>query len=67
VAMSRGGYYGEANAAAEHVESYLKTVFGFIGVTNLEFIAADGIQVGPEHREKALKGALETASLLRAA
>jgi FMN-dependent NADH-azoreductase len=67
VAMSRGGYYGDANAAAEHVESYLRTVFGFIGVTDLEFIAADGIQVGPEHREKALKGALETAGLLRAA
>lgn len=67
VAMSRGGYYGEANAAAEHVESYLKTVFGFIGVTDLTFIAADGIQVGPEHREKALKGALETAGLLQAA
>jgi FMN-dependent NADH-azoreductase len=67
VAVSRGGYYGDANAAAEHVESYLKTVFGFIGVTDLEFIAADGIQVGPEHREKALKGALETAGLLRAA
>ena len=67
VAMSRGGYYGEANAAAEHVESYLKTVLGFIGVTDLTFIAADGIQVGPEHREKALKGALETAGMLRAA
>jgi FMN-dependent NADH-azoreductase len=67
VAVSRGGFYGEANAAAEHVESYLKTVFGFIGVTDLTFIAADGIQVGPEHRERALKGALETAGLLRAA
>ncbi|HVR10741.1 MAG TPA: NAD(P)H-dependent oxidoreductase [Thermoanaerobaculia bacterium] len=67
VAISRGGFYGEANAAAEHVESYLKTVFGFIGVTDLEFIAADGIQIGPEQRAKAVSGALEAASLLRAA
>ncbi|HEY2706950.1 MAG TPA: FMN-dependent NADH-azoreductase [Caulobacteraceae bacterium] len=67
VAVSRGGFYGEANAAAEHVESYLRTVFGFIGVTDLEFIAADGIMVGPEQRERAVAGALETASQLRAA
>jgi FMN-dependent NADH-azoreductase len=67
VAVSRGGFYGAENAAAEHVESYLRTVFGFIGVTDLEFVAADGIQVGPEHRERALKGALETAGQLRAA
>jgi FMN-dependent NADH-azoreductase len=67
VAVSRGGFYGPENAAAEHVESYLRTVFGFIGVTDLEFVAADGIQVGPEHRERALKGALEAAGRLRAA
>jgi FMN-dependent NADH-azoreductase len=67
VAMSRGNVYGGANAAYEHLESYLRTVFGFIGVTDLEFIAADGIQLGPEHRERALKGALEAAGQLRAA
>ncbi len=69
VAISRGGFYGPGspNTAAEHLESYLRTVFGFIGVTDLEFIAADGVQVGPEHRERALKGALEAASQLRAA
>jgi len=67
VAVSRGNFYDAEHAAAEHVESYLRTVFGFIGVTDLEFITADGIQVGPEHRERALKGALETAGQLRAA
>ena len=54
-------------SAYEHLESYLRTVFGFIGVTDLEFVAADGIAIGPEQREAALKGALETAGLLRAA
>jgi FMN-dependent NADH-azoreductase len=67
VAISRGNFYDAEHAAAEHLESYLRTVFGFIGVTDLAFITADGIQVGPEHRERALKGALETAGQLRAA
>ncbi|HLG81134.1 MAG TPA: NAD(P)H-dependent oxidoreductase [Bradyrhizobium sp.] len=68
-AISRGGFYGPGTpmAALEHLESYLRSVFGFIGVTQLEFIAADGIQIGPEHREKALAGALQAVTALRAA
>ena len=67
-AISRGGYYGADTpyAALEHLETYLRGVFGFIGI-NPEFIVADGIQVGPEHREKALAGALQAATSLRAA
>jgi FMN-dependent NADH-azoreductase len=69
IAVSRGGFYGAGTpmAALEHLETYLRGVFGFIGVKNLEFIAADGIQVGPEHREKALAGALQAATGLHAA
>jgi len=69
VAISRGGFYGPGTPAAvgEHLETYLRWVFGFIGVTNPEFISADGIQVGPEHREKAVAGALKAASDLNAA
>jgi len=69
VAISRGGFYGPGTPAAvgEHLETYLRWVFGFIGVTNLEFISADGVQVGPEHREKALAGALQAATNLHAA
>jgi FMN-dependent NADH-azoreductase len=69
VAISRGGFYGAGTpmAALEHLETYLRSVFGFIGVKNLEFISADGIQVGPEHREKAVAGALKAASSLDAA
>ena len=69
VAISRGGFYGAGTpaAAGEYVETYLRWVFGFIGVKNLEFISADGVQVGPEHREKALAGALQAATNLRAA
>ncbi len=69
VAISRGGYYGAGSPAAalEHLESYLRGVFGFMGIHNAEFIIADGIQVGPDHREKALAGALQAATSLRAA
>jgi len=68
VAISRGGFYGAGSPAAslEHLETYLRGVFGFIGISP-EFIAADGIMVGPEHREKALAGALQAATNLRAA
>ena len=69
VAISRGGFYGPGTPAAvgEHLETYLRWVFGFIGIKNPEFISADGIQVGPEHREKAVAGALKAASDLNAA
>ncbi len=69
VAISRGGFYGAGTPAAvgEHLETYLRWVFGFIGIANPEFISADGIQVGPEHREKAVADALKAASSLRAA
>ena len=69
VAISRGGFYGAGTptAALEHLESYLRGVFGFIGIRNPEIISADGIQVGPEHREKALTGALEAVTKLQAA
>ena len=69
IAVSRGGFYGADTPAAvgEHLETYLRWVFGFIGVANPEFISADGVQVGPEHREKALAEALQAAVNLRAA
>ena len=69
IAISRGGFYGAGTPAAvgEHLETYLRWVFGFIGVTNPEFVSADGIQMGPEHREKALAGALQAATNLHAA
>lgn len=69
VAISRGGFYGADTpaAAGEHLETYLRWVFGFIGIKDPEFISADGIQVGPDHREKAVSGALKAAGDLKAA
>ena len=69
IAISRGGLYGAGtpSAAAEHVETYLRAAFGFIGIANPEIIVAEGILIGPEQREKALAGALQAATSLRAA
>jgi FMN-dependent NADH-azoreductase len=69
VALSRGNFYGPGAPAEafEHVETYLRVVFGFIGVTKLEFIIAEGVQVAPEDREKAMTNALKTAGELQAA
>ena len=54
VAISRGGFYGAGTPAAvgEHLETYLRWVFGFIGIKNPEFISADGIQIGPSIARK---------------
>jgi len=69
VAISRGGVYGAGAPAAalEHLETYLRGVFAFIGVTNPEFIVAEGLNIGPDQRAKALQGAIEAATGLRAA
>jgi FMN-dependent NADH-azoreductase len=69
IAVSRGGFYGAGTPAAvgEHLETYLRWVLGFIGVANPEFISADGVQAGTEHREKAVAGALQAATDLHAA
>ena len=69
IAISRGGMYGPGAPAAafEHLETYLRVIFGFIGVTNLEIIVAEGLQIGPEQREKSMQGALQSAAALRAA
>lgn len=69
IAISRGGFYGAGAPAAalEHLETYLRGVFGFIGVTSPEIIVAEGLMVGPAQREKAMQSALQSATELRAA
>jgi FMN-dependent NADH-azoreductase len=68
IAISRGGLYGAGAPAAamEHLETYLKALFGFLGVTP-EFVIAEGLLLGPDAREKSLAGALQTVAALKAA
>ena len=59
IALARGGYYDSNSPAAslEHLETYLRGVFNFIGIEP-EFVAADGLAISPEHRETSIKQAL---------
>ena len=67
VALARGGIYdaGSPAAALEHLETYLTGVFNFIGIEP-EFVAADGLNLGPEHRQTAIRQALGETVLLAA-
>ena len=65
IALARGGIYSGTSPAAalEHLETYLKGVFNFIGIEP-EFVIAEGLNLGPDYREQSLKGALgETVRL----
>ena len=66
VGAARGGMYGPGtpHAAYEHQESYLRTVFGFMGIKNVEFVRAEGIALGPEQREASTKAAVAEAGTL---
>lgn len=57
--LSRGGIYStsEAGQAMEHQESYLKTVFGFFGITDVRVVRAEGTDLGSDSRQTALSNA----------
>jgi FMN-dependent NADH-azoreductase len=57
VAISRGGVYGP-NAPGEFGESYLRFLFGFLGIKNVTFVRAEGLGLSPQHREAGIAAAL---------
>ena len=65
IALSRGGFYGaeQGNADFEHLESYLRIIFAFIGITP-EFVRADGITLGPDVKAKSVESALSEVEKL---
>ena len=69
VAISRGGFYSAGLPAAglDFQETFLRGIFGFIGVTNVEFIRAEGVATGPDQRQQALASAHAAAAALKAA
>ena len=58
-AIARGGIYsgGAPAAALEHLESYLRGVFNFMGIEP-EFVIAEGLNLGAEQREQSISQAL---------
>lgn len=59
IASGRGGIYGD-NSPADFQEAYLRQLFGFLGVTDIEFVRAEGVAYSPQHRTDALEGAKAT-------
>jgi FMN-dependent NADH-azoreductase len=59
LASSRGGRYAEQPALAglDHQESYLRTVFGFFGVTDIRIVRAEGVAMGEAAKAQALQAA----------
>jgi FMN-dependent NADH-azoreductase len=59
VASSRGGIYSTnpALAGLDHQESYLKTVFSFLGITDIQFVRAEGVAMGDAAKAQALSAA----------
>ena len=56
IASGRGGIH--TNAPTDFQEAYLRQVFGFLGVTDIEFVRAEGVAYSPQHRSDAIAGAL---------
>src|ERR1700741_5218132 len=46
-------------AAVDHQEAYLTAVLGFLGITDLKIVRAEGLALGPDARKQAIEGALE--------
>lgn len=59
VVSTRGGDYapGTPGAAADFQEPYLRTLFGFFGITDIDYVRADGVAISPERRAQAIADA----------
>jgi FMN-dependent NADH-azoreductase len=59
VASTRGGVYStsEGGRAMEHQETYLQTVFGFLGITDVQIVRAEGVAMGDAKKAEALAAA----------
>lgn len=56
VVSTRGGAYSAA-PQADFQEAYLRHVFGFLGVDDVRFVRAEGLNMGDASRSAAIQGA----------
>lgn len=58
IASTRGGKYaGLPHESIEHQESYLRAVLGFLGITDVRIVRAEGLAMGPEAKDAAFSAA----------
>jgi FMN-dependent NADH-azoreductase len=56
LAASRGGrYLGPEQAHQDFQLSYLKQILGFLGIGDVSMVVAEGVNLSPEHRTRALE------------
>lgn len=58
IASARGGIY--TDSPADFQEPFLRQVFAFMGINDVEFVRAEGIAYSPKHREDAIAAALSS-------
>ena len=58
VAATYGGLH-PVESGRNFVEPYLRQVFGFLGIDDIEFVSAEGLNISPELRMQALETAQE--------
>ena len=63
---SRGGDYSPSSPmyAYDFQEPYLTSIFGFIGITDIQFISAQPMDIAPDLRETAVAAAIAEAESL---
>ena len=58
IASARGGLYaGTPRESMDFQEAYLRQVFTFLGITEIEVVRAEGIGLGPDQRSAAIAAA----------
>jgi FMN-dependent NADH-azoreductase len=57
VALARGGLYRDTPTDSQ--VPYLKTILAFLGMTDVEFVYAEGLAMGAEGADKAFAAAQE--------
>ncbi|HEY4069805.1 MAG TPA: NAD(P)H-dependent oxidoreductase [Burkholderiaceae bacterium] len=69
IASARGGFYGPETAlgALDHQETHLRSFLGFLGVTRLEVVRAEGLKVSDEMHARGMEAGLQQAAALEAA
>jgi FMN-dependent NADH-azoreductase len=68
IASSRGNVYAPGSPAApfEHHETYLTSILGLIGLTDVTVVRAEGLAFGPDAREAAMAKARQYISAIAA-
>ena len=68
VVVSRGGFYtGDSPAKGmDFQEPYLRTFFGFLGITDVNFVHVEGQAIGPDVAAKGLAAAKNAVTRLAA-